>query len=648
MKITLKQLSLLNFKGQKSLTIDFNEQTTISGANATGKTTIFDAFTWVLFGKDSLDRTDFNIKTLDPGNKVIEKIPHEVEAVLDIDGSPLKLKRCYCEKWTRKRGASEEEFTGHETKYFVNGVEKSQKEYNEVIASICDEKLFKFITNPLYFPSQKKEVQREMLIRLAGDVVDNDIISQRQDFVALFAELSGKKLDDFKKELAAKKRALKDTLEKAPIQLEEVRRNLPEAKDWAAIESEIATKKKKISEIDRQIADHAKRVEAQQSTRAEIQRQIGALKEQRTNLEFEIKSASMKDYNEAKAAYDRQVDDRKQKLQSFQITQKQIETENKSLTVRKTTLEKQLTDARTEWSRINDSKITFNENDFICPTCKRSMEVEDVEVKQEEMRQNFNLIKANKLQELAETGKAYKANLDAICEEIQKANETLAQIDVDVATIEALPEPAQPEAPVAPDFTTNAKYIELGKQIAELEAMLNAPEQSVDQSAQTDRKKELQDSVDTLNRELAIKSEIEKGEKRIAELAEQIKANSQELSTLEKQEFTIAEFSKAKMEAVEAKTNGLFKLVKFKLFDTQINGGEVETCEAMHNGVPYSSQNNAMKINMGVDIINAICKKNSIYMPFFIDNAESINEIIPTESQLIRLVVTEDKVLTVK
>ncbi len=92
-EIVIRQLTLLNFKGIRSLTIDFDEnETNIYGANAAGKTTVFDAFRWVLFGKDSNDRKDFNIKTIGTDGKAIERIPHEVTACIEVGGEEIILK----------------------------------------------------------------------------------------------------------------------------------------------------------------------------------------------------------------------------------------------------------------------------------------------------------------------------------------------------------------------------------------------------------------------------------------------------------------------------------------------------------------------------------------------------------------------------
>jgi len=102
--ITLQSLELKNFKGIKDLAINFGQVTNISGENATGKTTIFDAFTWLLFDKDSQDGTAFEVKTLDSNNEALHGLDHTVTGTLDIDGRPWTLRKTHRKKGTRKRG----------------------------------------------------------------------------------------------------------------------------------------------------------------------------------------------------------------------------------------------------------------------------------------------------------------------------------------------------------------------------------------------------------------------------------------------------------------------------------------------------------------------------------------------------------------
>lgn len=116
---------------------------------------------------------------------------------------------------------------------------------------------------------------------------------------------------------------------------------------------------------------------------------------------------------------------------------------------------------------------------------------------------------------------------------------------------------------------------------------------------------------------------------------------AQQIANVEKEQFVIENFIKAKVDALENVVNSKFKFVKFKMFDELINGGVVECCEVLVDGVPYRDCNTASKINAGIDVINELSEYYSVSAPIFLDNRESVTNVIPTKSQLINLFVAE-------
>lgn len=154
--------------------------------------------------------------------------------------------------------------------------------------------------------------------------------------------------------------------------------------------------------------------------------------------------------------------------------------------------------------------------------------------------------------------------------------------------------------------------------------------------------------LDSLKAKLAIKEQYKKSQERIKELSEREKQLSNEISELEGQEFLCDEFTRTKVDLLESRINSKFNAVRFKLFNTLVNGRIEDCCEVLINGVPYADANDAAKINAGIDIINTLLEHFNINVPVFVDNAESVNELIPCNSQVIRLVVTEDKELVIK
>ncbi len=178
----LLNLTLDNFKGIKHYELDpKGSSMDIYGDNATGKTTLADAYFWLLFGKDSSGRSDsnFNVKT-----RGTSGLDYSVKgAFLGDDGQPFTLQRIYKEKFPRKNGEAEREYQGNTTVFFINEVPKPKKDYTVFVASLCDEKLFMLLTDPDMFPGKMKwDERRDTLIgQFAPDVDDREIINAHED-----------------------------------------------------------------------------------------------------------------------------------------------------------------------------------------------------------------------------------------------------------------------------------------------------------------------------------------------------------------------------------------------------------------------------------------------------------------------------------
>ena len=649
-EIRLKEMCFVNFKGLQDLKVSFNGAvSTISGHNASGKTSIFDGFTWLLFGKDSQDRKAFDIKTIDNNGKVIPKIPHEVSAILSVNGEEVKLCRRFNEKWVKRRGQSEEEFTGHEEERLYNDVPMSLKEWNEKIASLCSEQVFKMITNPVYFVSQKTDVQRAMLFRMAGHISDEDIASNDPDFKELLASLTGKTMEEYKKEVQAKKRRIKENIEAIPDRIDERKRDITALScDFDSIEKELEAKQAELSTLEEQLLDASKKEQAVTQRRVALTMEMSKLAEDRIKYEREVKEKCNNIYQMQVDAHTTIMNDINSKeLQINNLTHNINEYEvekNKCNTYREKLID--------EWKEINSQKITFKEGDFICPTCKRPLDTEDIERKQAEMVENFNLTKSARLEENLKKGRDNKTRMTQLTDSCDELKSKLEQLQEELRLLkEQLDEIQIPEKiDLHKVLENDDKYKELSSLITAKQEELNADysKEKVDNHGeQKSIISQIKVDIDRLKKTLNNKEIINNNNERIAELEKLYRTGSQEIADLEKIEFVIADFNKARIEAVESKINGMFKMVKFKIFEQQINGGEMETCEAMADGKPYSTQNKALQVNMGLDIINAICNFEGVTAPIFIDNCESIEDVLETQSQQIRMYVANNP-LTIK
>lgn len=653
-KIIIKKLSLVNFKGIRNLTIDFNESvTTISGRNGLGKTTIFDAFTWLLFGKDSKERKQFGIKTYGTDGQTIPRLPHEVSGVLDVDGEEITLCRRFIEKWQKKHGTTTEEMTGHKEERLYNDVPMSTKDWAEKIESICPDQVFKFITNPLYFSSQTADVQRAMLFRMAGEVSDEEVAKGYKAFQQLLAQMTGKTMEEYKREVAAKKKLIKADVEAIPERMDECQRQITVMEcdkdgkpiNFNGLRAELEQKQAELAKVEENIADITKAYNDKMGARLEKSRELGDINSQIIKCEAEIKDEAYKGYREEL---------NKQQEMHYQVNalKGEITRAEKEITKRQAELDKYAKvreEMIAEWQKINKSQLTFDDKDFVCPTCHRHFDIDDIEAKQREMTEHFNEEKRQKLEDNTARGKANSERMKAVEAEIKTLQDHIAKNEDTIKEYAAntlfKKELAEPDA--APLIAADKELAELKDKAKTLQVEIEAEtkDDMPDTAALTSTKLEITANIDGIKNELRKEEYVKAAKERIAELEKKLRTQSEELAELEATEDTMMEFAKERVKLVEDKINSMFTMVKFKMFDTQINGGVVETCEAVVDGVPYSTQNNAMVINIGIDIINAICRSENISAPIFVDNAESLNSILPTPSQLIRLVVTEDEQL---
>lgn len=656
--VKVMKLVLINFKGQKHLEVNFNPDVTyITGDNATGKTTIMDAFLWVLFGKDSQNRADFNIKTLDAEGKAIHKLEHEVTAVIDVDGIQTTFRRCYKENWVKKRGAVEPVLDGHSVDYFVDDVPLSKREYDSRVSAICPEQLFRQITNPAYFPSLKMQDQRAMLFDIAGNITNDDVLKylvtdKNKDMYAPLIEAlnSRKSLDDFKKQTVSQKNLIKKEVSDIPGRIEENNRNMPEAQDWDAIRAQIAEKKSQIQDYDAQIADLSKASESVSAHKNSLRTKINDNLNRIDTLKREVRKSANEEYE----TWYLLLQDKKSELSraegSIRSLSGTLEYQKNEVNI----LKDKKNSLLEIYHSLKKEEFQVDVNELSCPTCGRQFEGNDYASRLESMENNFNEKKAQKMSANVAEGKRLAGRIEdaekLVAETEQKLSEAVTLKDGLQREIEQMeshkPEQIQPED-AEKLLSENAEYQALQKQITEWTGDLNKPYSVADTSDLRSKKNDLQLEVDALNRELAKEDQIIRTTKRNEELEQLLRSMQQDIAACEQIEMTILEFMKAKVSLVEQRINSAFSYVKFKLFDTQVDGTEYDTCECMVDGTPYSDLNTAKKMNAGIDIINALCRAKGVTAPIFIDNRESVSELISCPSQLINLMVQRGSKLTI-
>jgi DNA repair exonuclease SbcCD ATPase subunit len=650
--LRLQRLTLKNFKGISHFTVEAEGQSiSVLGDNATGKTTISDSFRWLLFDKDSQDKKDFAIKTLDSKGNVIPGIEHEVEAIIEYDGRLIALRKVYMEKWTKKKGSAQAVFTGHTTDYFIDGVPAKKKDYESKIAELCNEGVFKLLTDPTYFNENLHwQDRRKILLEVCGDITDQEVIAANKKLKELPDILKGRSLDDYKKIIASERTRINKELEKIPVRIDEVTNTLPEEASIETVKSlkrQIEHSKGKINDLEQKKAGLSNT-----GAKAEKQKQIAEIDTQLITLK-----------NQHRQQVENKVDNKRRQLREVQeealsLTSdiNRLENQIQSLLEEQADAEVQRQSLRNKWYEVNQRQLIEPDESDTCPTCGQSLPAEQVQAAREKRINDFNLEKATDLKKINAKGIALKEKSENIEEQITTDGKKLAELKANAEAKEADIQTLKEELATITATQTQIEETEEYKQLTSQKAALGKEIENLEQSNQEEMRK-LQNDIDWQNEVLSslqLKvAQIEVAEtskKRIEELKQQERDLAAEFERLEHELYLIDEFTKAKVNMLDSKINSKFKLARFKLFDTQVNGGIVECCETTYQGVPYSSGlNNGHRNAVGMDIISTLSEHYNFYPPIFVDNAESITVLPEMKAQVIRLVVSEnDKKLRVE
>ncbi|MVX64985.1 AAA family ATPase [Clostridium chromiireducens] len=654
MKIKLEKLILKNFKGVKELAINFAAITTILGENGTGKSTIFDAFMWTLFGKDSHGRSDFEIQTLDSDNNVIHGLEHSVRLVLNIDGTHKTLKRTLKERWVKPNGKADKEFKGCTTDFEVDEIPVKQKEYQAIINGIIDENLFKMVTSPLYFPNMNWQKQREILLDIIGDISEENVINYNSNLKQLLPLLTDG-VDNFSKRVKASISKLKEEVKSIPARIDECNNNI-KVIDATALKLRKEVILGYINSLDEQIADSSKASEEKLKLQEELFKLTDELSENR-NKSY---SESIKQLNDIQ----NKINETRNKVQDTTFNISNFESKKERICnyieATKEELEKLKSEKQTLLSKYHseyDKTFEFDIELVSCPHCGREYDVDKIQEIKADALFKFNKSKENILAKITSKGKKAAADIIEFTEKIKNNENDVESLRLKVIELETQKSNLYAdleELEKEKELLTHTEIIKFEGE-EELQIKINAIRAEMDKFKLNDnselkvKKKTFQDELEEINITLGKKDVNEDLKKRMEALNQEEKKMQIKIAELEGKLYLSEEFIRTKVELLEDSINKKFKgAVTFKLFENQINGGLSETCEALINGVPFSDANTASKMNAGLSILNTLCEHYGVHAPVFIDNAESINQIIHTDSQLIRLVVSLNEELKVE
>ena len=657
MKITLKKLHIENFKNAKNQTFELDHISKIKGQNASGKTTIVDAFMWCLFNKDSKGNTDFGIRPLDAAGNKVDHVEIKVDMLLDVDGREYQITKVQKQNWVKKRGNLEATLQGNVNSYEIDGVPKKEKDFKAFVSEIIDEDLFQLLTNPSTFVNMKWKDQRTELLKMVPEVNNDMVIASNPDtFSELNLALSLHTPEDLQ---AKSKKALSEYKKKQveiPARIDEVKKSMTDI-DVAELELQRNSLKEQIAVVEKSEEDMTTQYEQYQKETDDLM----DMKFKLSDMERKANEGNLskkKGYEEDLAALERDISSCEQKIL---LAERDI----KETKATQSAYEKKRDQVFDEWkeesAKTYVDTLEFDENSIICPVCGRAFQEEKIE----QIKADFEKSKADKkakwekdheeaLEQIKQRGTMYKGTIVLCQDKVKEAEERIKadQENLNSATVEKKKiEKLINELPEKVDISSDKEYQSLKAQIESKEEYLSKMNSGAELRQQLKIKMHgLTDELAIVEKQIASADNSAK-EERIEELETEMREIAQSAADEEKMLYMLEQFMKAKMQIIEKMINEKFEEVNWKLFKKQENGAIVECCECTYKGVGINKDlNNGHKIVSGLDIIRTLSKMHDVYAPIFVDNAEAVNDFnYPSmETQMILLKVSDDKELRVE
>lgn len=631
--IQIIRLTLDNFKCHRHLTLQLDgNNVTLYGDNATGKTSVYDALTWLLFGKDSAGNGEKNIeiKPLDSTGSVIDHSAiTSVEAELSVDGEITTLKRTYREVWSTKRGTSVETYDGNTSEYFVDGVPCKKYAFESKIKELVPEDTFRLLTAVGYFPGDLKwQERRAILFDMAGTLTDREIMAMDAKFAPLLEGMGKLSLDDYKKKLAAEKRGFVGIKDQTPARLDECQKTVRDLAglDFAGAKAALADLEQRQRDISAQLIalDHdsaadAKRLEIRS---AELERQ-----------KLDGQNAAFRAQQTAGAV---DVDGLRRQRNSLES---RLTTVSAFLTGAEKKLagyDKAIEDSRARWIDVNGEVFTGGS----CPTCGQQLPFDQLQA----ATAAFEKQKRARLDEIMRTANSQKESKAQAEERIKRLRDEIATLEADILRLDGHISAADAAKVSTVDMDGYAEAVKaIQARVNALNAELSAMMGNAAQIREQLRSElgAVQEKISAQQAIIGKESILQYTNKRIADIQADARNAAQALESIEKMLYLADEYTRYKTQYVESSVNSLFRIARFRLFREQANGGVEERCDVVYDGVPYIGLNNGMKINVGIDIINALSRHYGVTVPLFVDNAEGVTRLEQSEAQVIRLFVSE-------
>lgn len=644
----LLRLTLDNFKGTKHFSLDLPEgcSAAVYGENGTGKTTLADAWCWLLFGVDSKGQSDSKNGGFQVSTKGTSGLDYSVSAVIEVDGHTHTLRRVYREEFSRKNGESEKGQAKNHTDYYLDDTPlKTKKQYDAFIDTLFPSReIGRALTIPSYFPRELEPgSRRELLLKLFSPEITEDSVMDRHPELARLRTYKGyKTVEQYRDWAKAQRTAVNKELDSIPGRIDEAnlakREEVPTPEDDAVFQRLQAEK-----------AKLAMKISAIRSGSA----QMDAIrrKSETEALLSERRAAYMGKFLHANDALNADAQALRKEISDKERAVFLLKRKKEERILFMEGIRKEIDHLGEKWQEWQGKR--FDESSTVCPTCGQSLPPEQIQ----EAREKFNLTRSETIRQIEEQGTQLRERLKRDSAAVKEEQKTITAAEQELAVLQEKLDKLAAAIVTPPPFEETEDFRKLTKEIESLrreETLLKVSAEK--QLAPLLEKEEaIQQRLDELARKRLNVEMNRQQEQRIRDLLAKQKELNLQLTTLDDGLTLADQFIRLRAMDLEEDINSHFEVVRWKLFDIQVNGGVKTCCEATadnDNGVyvEYSSNlNDGRRIQAGVDIANAVAKATGITAPIWIDGAGELTRELHTDLQCIRLYASEaDKQLRVE
>jgi len=661
--LKINSISIENFMGTKERAVIFGNRTDIRGRNGIGKTTIANAFCWLLNNKMLDGKQADNIRPKVDG---VAQNGLEIRVVLEveIDGVPFRVEKVQKQKYNKKL----DEWSGNNNSYFINDVPKKEKDFLEFVKSKITEGNISFMVAPSAFLNLDNKSRRATIMALDNTVTDDLIIDLEPRFDTLRADLKQFTTDELisacKHRLNGQGRSrggLVAKRDEIPTRIDEISKGI---KDIKPLQAEIDEGNRGIDTINESI----KNLEDVTGSTSTIQSEITELRfklndietaSNRGNAEKRIKlNDDLLILRDGLSRLDRIIRHKKDEINSISCeiisVKEKIQKERETFNAFK----------ESEFTEPMRRYLSFDESETICPCCGRIFNADKIA----EIRERFEKSKADEEEQIRKSRELFEKEKEAIiaCADIGNAlinkknelEESKKSCEQSLKNLEADRKKQEEEIvriteevdaiPFKVDMAENEEYQKTVSEIASKERVIEELKEDFESFKEAKERLEAErGEIQKRIAELEAKIEnIKVSESRVADLRNEQVTLSQMICDEEARIELIKDFRMKKCEMLTDKINSKFQFIKWELFKQLQNGDVTEICEPTYNGIAYGSTlNTAYKILLDFDMVNAFQSQGNTSLPVFIDCAESLDKstrgLIETDKQIVYLSVTD-------